>query len=112
VQPFDAGHLFGFLGDLDAVADEYQATVDLDWDASLQHNLPPLAHDRTELPGPGPEERQHLVYSEGRIASQRTKELAPQWSMRTMKPITTVTNQWYAAWRVKQGRKASRMRLI
>jgi len=27
--------------------------------------LPPLAHDRTELPGPGPEERQHRRVQRG-----------------------------------------------
>ncbi len=59
------------------------------------HRSNTICHQRRMI-GPSFQDRARkndsiAVYSEGRIASQRTKELAPQWSMRTIKPSTTVT---------------------
>jgi hypothetical protein len=71
--------------------------------------LPPALQDRLELPGRGPEKGKQ---SAGSIASQRTKALAPQRSMRTIKPNTTVTNQLKAAAREKQDLKPASMALI
>ena len=58
VQPLHAGHLFGFLGDLDAISGQYQTTVYGYRRTALQYDFPPITHNRDQLPGSGPEKRQ------------------------------------------------------
>ena len=113
VQPFDRRHPFGFFAGLDAVSGQQQTTVDFRQRTAIQYAM---RHQRCKISPSCQDDalkkESMAVYSAGSMPSQRTKELAPQRSMRTINPNITVTNQLKAAVRVKQDLKPAKMRLI
>jgi hypothetical protein len=72
-----------------------------------QEEIKQLHYERFHHPHPRVQQRIETVYLKALGYSHQ--EIG---RVMCISQNSTVTNQWYAAWRVKQGRKASRMRLI